>query len=383
MFTFRTSVLAAAAFFTCASSAVATEGEASRGAQALRDLGCVNCHGANRLDFRAPDLTRRYSRGFTPSDIACVLWNHGAFRPSLFQASINENQMADLFAYFASRRFFEPPGNARDGKQVFTEKHCAECHGLREPIEHGASAVNTWRSLSDPIAFSQEIWNRSPEINQALGRRGLRHPSLTAREVNDLLVYLENAPAARVGEANFKFDTGGDGRQLFESKGCAACHQGNLSLEKRAAHSNMADVAAAMWNHAPVAAENRQRVTYDEMAQLVGYVWSAEAQGRDRKGETVFARKNCVSCHDSGVLTDIATGRRDLPPFFVLAGMGAHGAAVVSEMNAKGIAWPRLSSADMADVAEYLAINPSSEEVCQNNSPFKPNSTRRGRCIPR
>ncbi len=376
----RTFLLAAAAFLTCAHSAAATEGEAIRGAQALRDLGCVNCHGANAAGVvRAPDLEKRYSRGYTPSNLACVLWNHGAFRPSLFTAAISEQQIADLFAYFASRRFFEPPGNARDGKQIFQSKHCTECHGLSEPVAGGGSAVNAWTCLGDPIQFAQELWNHAPETAAAFERRGLRHPVLTAHEINDLLVYLENNPATRVRDESFEFDTGGNGRELFQAKGCSACHVGNLSLEKRAAHSTLADVAAAMWNHAPVTIGDRKPVTYEEMSRIVGYVWSVEARGREIRGETIFARKNCEGCHDSGALTDIATGQRVLPPFFVLAGMVANGPAAVSQLNEKGLAWPRLTSADMADIAEYLALPPDAAN-CGSGAAPKSGAARRRPC---
>lgn len=351
-----TCLIAAAAFLTCAHSAAATEGDASRGAQALRELGCLNCHGANRADVRVLDLQKRHSRGFTASDLACILWNHGALQPAVFATSIDETQMADLFAYFASRRFFESPGNARNGKVIFYSKHCADCHGLTESNPGGGSAVDTWSCLNDTIQFAQEIWNHAPQTAAAFAQKGLRHPSLTADEMNDLLLYLQNNPATRIREERFHFDTGGDGRQLFESKGCAACHMGNLSLEKRAARSSLADVAAAMWNHAPVGVENHTNIAYGEMSRLVGYVWSIEVRGRERKGEALFVLKNCIQCHSSGVVTDIANGQRELPPFVVVAGMGAHGSAAISEMNAKGLPWPRLTRSEMADISEYLAI---------------------------
>src|SRR5262249_55032223 len=102
------------------------------------------------------DLGRQTDRDYTPALLASRVWNHA---PSMRKAAraeqlqlppLNENQAADLFAYFYSVRFFERPGDAGRGKRIFNQKHCAQCQlwtghagqclGVPERSHHAAYA---------------------------------------------------------------------------------------------------------------------------------------------------------------------------------------------------------------------------------------------------
>ena len=53
----------------------------------------------------------------------------------------------------------------------------------------------------------------------------------------------------------------------------------------------MADIQAAMWNHALARLKTWPAVSYDEMSSLVGYLWSLEPGGDPRHGERAFAKR--------------------------------------------------------------------------------------------
>jgi mono/diheme cytochrome c family protein len=331
-------------------------GDAWRGEQLLCDLGCTTCH---KLDEHkgatAPDLGRRISRSYTPALLTAVIWNHASHRESgAGPVHLSADQTADLLSYFASRRYFEPPGDAARGRQVFIAKHCSGCHGVTRRLSAEANPVVEWRSLRDPIAFAQEMWNRPLIMRQAFPRKGFHYPQLTSQELNDLLIYLENLPETRGRVPNFRLGPAEAGRLIAETKGCAGCHQGGLSLEKLGGRFTIAGVAAAMWNHA---AARRPPLSYEEMCGLVGYLWSLERVGEPRRGRSVLNRKECTGCH-GGVL---ATSARETAALSVIATLWNRGPAMQAEMNRKGLAWRNVTGSEMADLTAYLVTRPSPE----------------------
>jgi mono/diheme cytochrome c family protein len=339
----------------------AATGDAARGERLLHERGCVSCHKVDgEGGTAAPDLGKRPAQNWTPAYLAGVIWNHARFGSAdAVRSTLSEEQAADLFAYFASRRFFEPRGDAGRGKEVFAGKHCNDCHGISEALPAGASPVAQWPSLHDPIAFALEMWNRPVEMVPASGHKKSSHPRLTSDELNDLLVYLENLPATRGKQVSFRLLSVEAGRNLFQTKGCADCHRGRLSLENRPSHSMMADISAAMWNHPASNGDARTPLSYDEMSGLVSYLWSLDDRGDQNRGRVVFERKKCTTCHDTEVgggerSTISLARRREVLPASMVAALAQHGPSVQAEMSAKGVAWPRFGGSEMTDLVAYL-----------------------------
>ena len=88
--------------------------------------------------------------------------------------AMSDQQAADLFAFFYSRRYFERPGDAGRGKRVFTEKGCAGCHSMT--AEGTGPAVSTWGSLTDPVALIGAMWNHAPKMQAAIAQKGGKWP---------------------------------------------------------------------------------------------------------------------------------------------------------------------------------------------------------------
>jgi cytochrome c2 len=287
------------------------------------------------------------------------MWNHApsawaqAAATSRGTIAISAGQAADLFAHFSSRRYFEPPGDARRGKQVFSAKQCSSCHGIRERVSD-APPVVAWHSSRDPIGFARDMWNLQAAMERAFESKGVHHARLTASEINDLLVYLDNLREIRGKEPQFQLADLDAGRAQFHAMQCDACHQGKRSLEKRAARLSMADIQAAIWNHASTRLKARPAVSYEEMCNLVAYLWSMGPPGDARRGQRLFARKQCANCHaekgkDARMLSD-----RDLSPVSVIAALWNHGPAMQADMSKRSLAWPRIGPSEIADMAAFL-----------------------------
>ena len=159
----------------------ATGADARRGAEFFRSQFCVNCHafeghGGNQ----APDLGQRFDRNYTPAGIASRMWDHA---PVMWQAmaaqkiplpSLSADRAADLFAYFYAVRYFEKPGEAERGKQIFEAKHCNDCHSLTASGGSGpGTPVERWESLADPTVLVERMWNHSDLMKGEMASRNI------------------------------------------------------------------------------------------------------------------------------------------------------------------------------------------------------------------
>ncbi len=363
-------ILRAFAAFTlisgCALAADPIAGEAKRGEQLFRTQGCIHCHSVNGQGGSfAPDLTRRIDRNYTPGLMASLMWNHAPTmwsamkRENLPQPRLSPEQAADLFAYFVSARYFEQPGDAGRGKQLFASKHCAECHGITESKASGAPPVAKWESLADPVVLAQQMWNHGAAMKEALAKKGIARPSLSPQELTDLLVYLQNLPETRKLATNFSFPPSDAGAQLFQSKGCAGCHTGKLALESRLRNQTLTGIAAAMWNHQPLMKQPPPQLSQEEMRQIIGHIWIRqylEGAGDPSRGKQVFQEKNCATCHNdpaSGA-PNLAKGKGAYSGVTMVSSLWGHGPRMLEMMQQKKLEWPRFTAKQMGDLMAYL-----------------------------
>ena len=342
------------------------QADSSRGAKVFETLDCIQCHSVNgRGGTTAPDLGRLVDRNFTPASLAATMWNHA---PTMWSAmrgrgiqpgDLNDQAAADLFAYFYSARFFDKPGDAARGKQVFSSKHCADCHGLTAAKLPAAKPVSQWESIGHPIVLVDAMWNHAATMREEFARRKLPWAELTSQELTDLLVYLRNLPGERGTTAGIEITSGAKGATLFQSKGCAACHAGGLELTSRLKNMTLTDIAVAMWNHEPKMTPTPGHIDIEEMRELVSYLWAGQFfadSGNPAGGARIFASKHCVTCHN-----DASSGAPALPAAgqtftgaTMVSALWRHGTRMLGQMKNKSIAWPHFDAREMSDTIAYL-----------------------------
>jgi mono/diheme cytochrome c family protein len=357
---------AAAALLAGSAAAADPIGESKRGEQLFRTQQCIRCHSVNgQGGSYALDLARRIGRDHSPTVMASLMWNHA---PEMWSAMKKENvsppklsaeQSADLFAYFVSARYFERPGDAGRGKQIFSSKHCADCHGIADTKAGGGPPVAKWESLADPLVLAQQMWNHGAAMKDALAKKGIARPALAAQELTDVLVYLQNLPETRKLASNFSFPPSDSGAQLFQAKGCAGCHIGKLALESRLRNQTLTGIAAAMWNHQPAMKQPSPQLSQEEMRQLIGHIWMRQylqGSGDAQRGKKVFGDKQCATCHSdpaSGA-PNLAKGKDAYSGITMVSALWGHGPRMLDAMAQKKIAWPRFTAAQMADLIAHL-----------------------------
>jgi len=368
---------AAGSFHAASLYAATLAADSVRGAELFTTLSCVQCHSVNgKGGTAAPDLGSRVDRDFTPASLAATMWNHApAMWASMRERNIragdlNEQAASDLFAYFYSARFFEKPGDAGRGKRLFSASHCSECHGLTEAKGSEAPPVSQWESIGQPIEVVNAMWNHAATMRQEFSSRKLRWPELTSQDLTDILVYLRGLPAARNAVARVEISSGANGRALFESKGCAACHTGKNALPPSVTLASgfkgttlkgetLTDIAVAMWNHEPKMPAAPAPLSVDEMREIVSYLWAAqffEDAGNAAAGARVFTAKRCAACHDnpSSGAPKLTERQRSFSAATMVSALWHHGPAMLDQMKTKGIAWPRFDGSEMANLIAFL-----------------------------
>lgn len=332
-------------------------GDATRGAALFQSKNCVTCHSVGgHGGTSAPDLGKRGGSGFSPVSMAAMLWNHaprmwGALAKSSTKLELSPQDSADMFAYFYAARYMDPPGDAGRGKKLFASKRCAECHAIG-----GAAGKRElkWEVLADPIELGRAMWNHAPAMRAEMEKQGGKLPTLTAAEMNDMLVYLRALPQAKDNKPVFQPASAETGEMLFQVKGCADCHKGTQTLAKRVAFRTISDFSASMWNHAGLMKQPNE-LRPEEMKRLVGYVWSlqfAAESGSSERGAKVFIAKGCAGCHSSGPGPKIVGTVPDA--YSLIGSLTQHVAGMMQTMQAKKQAWPAIKDTEMEDLLAYL-----------------------------
>jgi cytochrome c2 len=350
-------------------SALATQaagftGDSARGQRLFETLACVQCHSVDGTGGKsAPDLGRMLDRGFTPATLAATMWNHApgmwaSMRDRQITAGELDQQAAqDLMAFFYAARFFEKPGDAGRGKHAFASDGCAGCHSL---------PVSQWQGLTDPIALVDAMWNHRAQMLAATASKGVKFPLLSAQDLTDMLVYLRNQPGTREQTGVFRIESGGTGDAVFQSAGCAKCHQTVDALAQDVEGQTLTEIAAEMWNHAPrmaAAGAPATNLAPGQMRDLVSSFWTTkffEDSGHPSAGSRVFAGKNCAVCHNdaSSGAPHLPIPGRDFSGAAMISALWRHGPRMLDLMKTKGLAWPRFNGAQMADLIAYLNSKP-------------------------
>lgn len=361
----------------CVASLWAQYGDSQRGAKLLETRNCTQCHSAGG---GAPDLSRRSARDFTPASLAAAFWNHG---PRMWQAMtaknlpvtpLTANEIADLYAYFHSIRYFDPRGEAGRGKALFTSKKCTSCHNLTPGGESKPGPpVSEWPALTNQIQWMENLWNHSGGILAALEKSGNVWPVLTPQEMTDLLVYIRNLPRQRQEKPTLVLEDPEIGEQVFTARSCGVCHTvgakeaGKFDLLASAKSSyTFTELSVRMWNHLPqmrkqASAAGMQFPAFseNEMSQLLAYLFAKryfEEKGKPARGQAIYTSKKCGTCHDqpSSGAPNLRQHRGDYSSHSMAAAVWRHGPRMQSEIERRGLSWPTLTGEQMANLVAYL-----------------------------
>jgi cytochrome c2 len=238
-------------------------GDVEVGRRLFTEKKCVVCHQVGdyggvigpRLDY--------LSQYGSPILVATAMWNHGPAMTDLMRdrgierPTFAGTELNDLIAYLESLSaeplegpLYVLPGSAEEGRVVFVERQCRECHsvlGVGGRVGPDLAARGDTRGLME---FAAAMWNKAPAMTAAMRTRGVDIPQLGGGETADLVAYLYSVQYfADAGDAEV-------GHRALAATGCLQCHSLNGSggdsasdLAQVVGLDSPAAVIASLWNH--------------------------------------------------------------------------------------------------------------------------------------
>ncbi|RMD49568.1 MAG: hypothetical protein D6830_04580 [Ignavibacteria bacterium] len=268
------------------------------------------------------------------------------------------------------------PDNPLEGRIVFEEKGCIECHsisGYGGNIGPDLGKQPYYGSISNLAAL---IWNHIPKMNRMFRKLHKDRPNFTPTEMSNLISFIYYIPyLGQPGSLS-------RGKLLLQNKGCLDCHSVKGYGEGIAPdfseiefNSSPLFLAQAMWNHLPSMLElfekkgkNLGGLEGKDLTDIFTYLTAISknvmntgmSPGNPNKGKKVFISKGCINCHDIEgeegdkpgpglkILT-IKNGVND-----IAAVMLNHSSAMMEMMEENNIEWPEFHKTELADLIAFI-----------------------------
>jgi cytochrome c553 len=98
--------------------------------------------------------------------------------------------MADLIAFLATLRYFEPVGSPFVGERVFIIRGCARCHGSSSEGTRLGPRIRTGRDAYTAVSLTAALWKHGPRMVDRAEEMGIAWPTLEATDIGDLVSFL-------------------------------------------------------------------------------------------------------------------------------------------------------------------------------------------------
>ncbi|HVB98031.1 MAG TPA: c-type cytochrome [Candidatus Dormibacteraeota bacterium] len=256
------------------------------------------------------------------------------------------------------------------GHAVFQEKGCVHCHAVN--AVGGSIGPDLGEGKPSSVAFLvTTMWNHAPNMWAYMRAERFSYPTLDYEQTAQLVAYLYMAS---------RMDAQGDaeqGRLLFAKYRCSQCHFVTATPgphatpldDPHALRSPMVWVQA-MWNSTPAMEEATRKtgvawpvLESSDLADLYAYVRSGlhdssfpeRFLGDPKKGWQLFQSKGCLDCHAlRGDGPQSPGAWRSLTFMQVGQAMWSNAPAMLAAMKERGLASPRLTGKDLADLAAFI-----------------------------
>ena len=125
----------------------------------------------------------------TLTDIAVDMWNH-APRMAQQVPTLTADEMRQLLSFLWMRQFVAAEGNLADGKRVFAERRCSECH---YGGSNGAPQLSGQARRYSEVSVISAIWGHGPQMLNRMKQAKIAWPQFAnPQELVDLLAYLNS-----------------------------------------------------------------------------------------------------------------------------------------------------------------------------------------------
>ncbi|MFQ5512385.1 MAG: c-type cytochrome [Candidatus Krumholzibacteriia bacterium] len=158
---------------------------------------CDGCHSVHGVGGGAGPAMDDVDLSMSATDIAAIMWNHGAEMLSTMQEeriawpTFSGKEMADLIAYLYFIKFIDPKGDAAHGRQLFGDRQCVSCHAIKGiGGEVGPDLTKRLSMRRSGIAVLTTMINHAAKMSEKVLSQGKKWPVLTGQEMRDIFAYL-------------------------------------------------------------------------------------------------------------------------------------------------------------------------------------------------
>lgn len=137
-----------------------------------------------------PDLGR-HGVWSSVMQLAGVLRNHSPAmiekmrERRLVRPRFTADELADLIAFLYDLNYFDPPGNADQGKRLFVQKACSACLSVGGDGGNLDSALDRYKRFASPLVLARTMWSHGPAMEQHIQILGLPWPRFQGNEVRE------------------------------------------------------------------------------------------------------------------------------------------------------------------------------------------------------
>jgi mono/diheme cytochrome c family protein len=236
-------------------------GDAARGKRAFTSRHCSGCHSlSGKTDGPGKPVAEWHGLN-DPIVLLQRMWNHAPqmedefARRNVRWVPMTSQDLTDILVFVQNLPGNKPApaefqlGASEAGRASF-EARCQQCHQGGKSLE-GKLADKT---LTDIAA---EMWNHAPKMTQKMEK-------MNPEEIRNVISYVWSASY---------FQTNGDsgrGRRVFDSKGCAGCHEGGgaPAIGKTPGGFSAMTMVSVLWKHGPQMQERMQQkgVTWPQLS---------------------------------------------------------------------------------------------------------------------
>ncbi len=265
-------------------------GDAARGKALFASKRCGQCHALRVGQPTLGPAVESWQAVSDPVAWAQQMWNHAeVMLRKMRQARISwpdltAQQWVDLLVYLQNlpetrgARANFVLANPQEGREIFQQKGCGECHTLGTRESGKISLLRAKQQPGSLSDFAVAMWNHAPQMQRWAQAAGRSIPTFGGKEMNQLVGYLfwvrffeQQGNAKR-------------GRRVFVRKNCAACHEqktvsGAPELASFQGQVSPIFITAALWRHGPqmVVAMKQQGHSWPqfsgtEMTDLIAYL---------------------------------------------------------------------------------------------------------------
>ncbi len=176
-------------------------GSPKEGKKVFDSKGCNRCHSIWGEGAKGGVDLGKIAKTFYTSvtQMASIMWNKGPtvlVKMTQTESGIlkfTSKEMADLLSYLYFLHYIDEPGDIMNGKRLFSEMGCSQCHGL-----DGKRGKLMYIDLSKylgtpPTEIVATMWNHSIEIHKAISGQGIPWPQFKKGEMADLLEFIRTS----------------------------------------------------------------------------------------------------------------------------------------------------------------------------------------------